>query len=177
MLYGLRGEDSIAELCRKEGPRPLAVMLETRRVVLLGFGQRHPGPDAEKRTLPVPHLAARAFGMGDAIARDHPVHRARMHDLMRAGAVAVFKRALAKVGDGGKADMRMGANVDAAAGEKFGWADHLPLGRGQRAADVEAADVAGARDDQRLDGPKAGVSCACSEFQLILASCSGMRRI
>ena len=72
-----------------------------------------------------------------------------MHDL-----------AVEQVGDGRKPDMRMRAHVDALAEEELGRAhlvpederaDHLALGRGQGAADLEAAEVAGAGHDHGLD--------------------------
>ena len=56
--------------------------------------------------------------------------------------------------------MRMRAHVDALAEEELGRAhlvpederaDHLAAGRGQRAADLEAAEVAGAGHDHGLD--------------------------
>ena len=73
-----------------------------------------------------------------------------MHDL-----------AVEQVGDGGQPDMRMRAHVDAVADEELGRAhlveedegpDHLPPGRRQRAAHREAAEIAGARHDDLLDG-------------------------
>ena len=65
-----------------------------------------------------------------------------------------------QIGDGREPDMRMRPHVDALAGAEFRRAhvveederpDHAALRRGQRAADREAAEVAGARDDHALD--------------------------
>ena len=73
-----------------------------------------------------------------------------MHDL-----------AIEQVGDGGEPDVRMRAHVDAGADEKLGGAhlveedegaDHLAACRGQRTAHREAAEVAGARHDDLLEG-------------------------
>ena len=92
---------------------------------------------------------------------DHPVHRAGMDDLVGAEAVAVLELALEEVGDGGEPDVRVRPHVDALAGDELRRPglveederpDHLPLRRRQRAAHLEAAEVAGARHDQRLDG-------------------------
>ena len=72
-----------------------------------------------------------------------------MHDL-----------AVEEVGHGGEPDMRMRAHVDALAEEELGRPhlveederpDHLPLRRRQRAAHLEAAEIAGARHDHGLD--------------------------
>ena len=69
--------------------------------------------------------------------------------------------ALEQVGDGGEADVRMRPHVDAVADQELGrphlveedeGPDHLLLRRGQRAAHLEAAEIAGARHDHVLDG-------------------------
>ena len=67
--------------------------------------------------------------------------------------------AVEQIGDGGKPDMGMRAHVDALPGDELHRshlveederADHLPLAMRQRAAHLEAAEVAGARHDDEL---------------------------
>ena len=85
-----------------------------------------------------------------------------------AQAVAMEHLALEQVGDGGEPDVRVRAHVDAVADQELGRAhlveedegpDHLLLRGGQRAAHLEAAEVAGTRHDHVLDGV-AGVRVA-----------------
>ena len=63
-----------------------------------------------------PHLGRRALGMDDAAPGRHPVHLARVDRLLRAEAVAVHDLAIEQISDGGKADVRMRAHVDAGPG-------------------------------------------------------------
>ena len=106
-------------------------------------------------------LAALALGMHDAAPGRHQVDLARPDGERGAEAVAVAHLALEQIGDGGEADVRVRAHVDAVADQELGrphlveedeGPDHLLLGRGQRAAHLEAAEVAGARHDDVLDG-------------------------
>ena len=69
--------------------------------------------------------------------------------------------AVVEIGDGREPDMGMRSHVDALAGDEFRRphlveederADHSPARGGQGAADLEAADVARPRHDDRLDG-------------------------
>ena len=121
-------------------------------------------------------VGGRALGMGDAAAGGHQVQRAGRDGDLRAQAVAVHDLALEQVGRGGEADMRVRADVDALADDEVGrahlvpedeGADHLPPRRGQGAADLEPAEVAGAGDDDGLDGV-AGV---------LVAEARGRRRV
>jgi hypothetical protein len=98
--------------------------------------------------------------MGDPLPRHHPVHGAGFDPLVGAKAVAVMEAALHQVGHGAKADVGVRADVDALAGQEFRrahlveedeGADHLTLGRRQRAAHLEPAKIAGAGDDDGLD--------------------------
>jgi hypothetical protein len=103
----------------------------------------------------------RAFGMRDAPAGGHQVHRAGLDFLDVALAVAVHDAAVEQIGDGGKPDMRMRANVHAFAGhelhraemvEEDEGADHLPLAMRQCAPHLESiAEVAGARHDDEVE--------------------------
>jgi hypothetical protein len=90
----------------------------------------------------------------------HPVDRARLDPLIGAEAVAVMHGAAIEIGDRGQPDMRMRADIDPLPGHELRRAhlveederpDHLALRRGQRAAHLEPAQIAGARDDQRFD--------------------------
>ena len=105
--------------------------------------------------------ARSALRMHDAGAGRHQVQLARLDGNGRAEAVAVHDLAVEQVGDGGEADVRMRAHVDAGADEKLGrphlveedeGADHLPPRRRQRTAHGKAAEIAGARHDDLLDG-------------------------
>ena len=140
----------------------LGVMLEARR------GRPPPPPAAPPRsgcrraTIAVAR-ASPALVRSECVTPapgDHPVHRAGMDHLVGAEAVAVLELAAEEIGDGGEPDMRMRPHVDALAGQELRRPrlveederpDHLPLRRRQRPAHLEAAEVAGARDDQRLD--------------------------
>ena len=135
-------------------------MLEARGGLLRALRQRHPGLDAEQIMRALSRRRARALGMCDAAPGDHPVDLAGQDELVRAQTVAMLELAAIEIGDGGEADVRMRPHVDALAGEKLGRShlieedegpDHLPARRRQRAAHREAAEVAGARDDEGLD--------------------------
>jgi len=156
-----RGETALHDH-RQVGRR---IMLERRRDFLRSLRQRDPALQAQ-HILALPALQVRrALGMGDAAARGHQVHRARLDLLDIALAVTVHDRAVEQIGDGGKPDMRMRAHVHALAGhelhrpemiEKDERADHLPLAVRQRPAHLESiAEIAGARHDdefQRVAG-------------------------
>ncbi|KAG1256364.1 hypothetical protein G6F65_016343 [Rhizopus arrhizus] len=92
--------------------------------------------------------------MDDAAAGRHPVHFARQNRLGVARAVTVHHRPFIQVGDGGPADVRVRAHVDARAGIEFhrthvvkehARPDGSALRRRDRTADGKAAQVAGAR--------------------------------
>ena len=143
----------------RQGVAPM--MFKNGRHVLVRLGQGDPGLDAKQAVRPFAPGGGCAFGMRDAAPRNHPVQRARRDDLIGADAVAVMKVAAIQIGDGAQADMGMGTHIDAAPGQEFRRSHlveederphHLPLGGGQGAAHLEPADVAGAGDDQRLDG-------------------------
>ena len=111
--------------------------------------------------------AVGALGMGDAGAGGHPVDVAGHDRLVGAEAVAVQDLALEQVGDGGEADMRVRAHVEAASGEELAGAhlveederaDHLALARRQGAADLEAAEVVRARQQDEFDRAWQGVA-------------------
>ena len=107
--------------------------------------------------------------MADPAPGHHPVHVTRDDHLIGTDGIAVPEAALEQVGHGAQPDMGMRAHVDPVAGQQFRrahlveedeGADHLPSGRGQGAAHLEAADVAAAGDDegfQRRGGDQVGV--------------------
>ncbi|MCY1297844.1 hypothetical protein D9M70_472970 [compost metagenome] len=73
--------------------------------------------------------------------------------------------AVEEIGDGRKPDMRMRAHVDRLAGaqqrrahavEEDEGTDQAPLRRRQGAANLQPADIAGARNDQMFDGVTGG---------------------
>jgi hypothetical protein len=77
-----------------------------------------------------------------------------------AEAVAMVHPAAIEIADRGQPDMGMRAHVHALGGQEFGrahlveedeTADHLPPWGGQGAAHLETAEIAGARNDDRLD--------------------------
>jgi hypothetical protein len=136
-------------------------MDERRRPVLVVLGQRDPGLDPEERHRVALGLVIGALGMGDAVAGHHPVDRAGLDPGIGAEAVAVVHPAAEQVADGGQPDMRVRTHIHAARGQELGrahlveedeGADHLPLRRGQRAAHLEPAQIAGTRDDHGVDG-------------------------
>ena len=104
-----------------------------------------------------------ALGMGDAAARGHPVDVARDDRLVRAEAVAVQDLALEQVGHGGEADVRVRPHVEPLPGQELArphlveedeGPDHLPLLRGQGAADLEAAEVVGAGQEHQFQAAR-----------------------
>ena len=105
-------------------------------------------------------VVGRALGMGDAAPGRHQVHGAR-RDLQRVAlAVAMHDAAVEQIGDGRKPDMRMRAHIHALPGDELHRPqlveederpDHLPLAMRQRAAHLEAAEVAGARHDDEFE--------------------------
>lgn len=126
------------------------VVVKRRRVVLMRLRQCHPGLDAVEARAGFARGLWRAFGMGDAAARGHPVHVAGPDYLLAAQAVPVHDLALEQIGHGGQADMRMRAHVDAVARchrhrPHMIEEDERPygLGRGgwQQAADGDIAEV------------------------------------
>ena len=136
-------------------------MHEGGRALLVRLRQRRPGLYAEQPRTLAALLRRRALGMDDAAAGRHQVQLAGADRQRRAEAVAVHDLAVEQVGDGGKPDVRVRAHVDAGADQELGrshlveedeGADHLPAHRGQRTAHREAAEVAGARHDDLLDG-------------------------
>ena len=142
----------------------LAVMLEDRVHLLAVLGQGDPGLDAVKAVRPLPAGGRGALGMSDALAGHHPVHRAGQDHLIGADTVAMMEIAAIEKGDGAQPDMRMRPDVDALTGQEFRRTglieederpDHLALRGGQGALDLEAAEIAGARNNRRLDGVEA----------------------
>ena len=92
------------------------------------------------------------------MARRHQVDLARRNPRIGAQTVAVMDAAAQQIGHRRKADMRMRPHIDALAGQKLGRPhlvkeyerpDHLSLGRGQRPAHLEAAQIPRARHDDR----------------------------
>src|SRR5262245_65583871 len=98
----------------------------------------------------------RAFRMHDATARGHPVHLARPDRNGRTQAVAMHDFAVKQVGNCGKPDVRVGANVEAIAGAEFcraemieenKRADHARSRGGQCATDGKVAQIDSAGHD------------------------------
>ena len=149
-----------------------AVVGEGRRLLLVASWAAPPRPGCRTGVLraaivgvaalpPYELLAGLALGVHDAAPRRHQVDLARPDRRRRAQAVAVPHLALEQVGDGGEPDVGVRAHVDAVADQELGrphlveedeGPDHLLLRRGQRAAHLEAAEIAGARHDHVLDG-------------------------
>jgi hypothetical protein len=127
----------------------------------VALGQRDPDLDALQALRAPACLGIGAFGVDDAAAGRHPVDVAGRDRLDEAEAVAMDDFTREEIGDGGEADMRVRANVDAAAGreldraelvEEDERADHAALRRRQHALHREAvAEVAGAGEDLVLD--------------------------
>jgi hypothetical protein len=99
--------------------------------------------------------------MHDALAGGHQVDFARPDRQRRSEAVAVEDLAVEQVGDGGEADMRMRAHVDALSKLELGGshlveedegADHLLADRGQGAPHAETAEVFRRRHNDLFDG-------------------------
>jgi hypothetical protein len=82
-------------------------MLEGGVDLLLVARQGEPGLDAGQLRAAGALAGRRAFGMNDAAAGRHQVHRARLDRLERAERIAVIDRAGEQVGDGGEIDVGM----------------------------------------------------------------------
>ena len=152
--------------------RPRPAVLDHRQGVgaVMGEGRRAllPGPRAGQPR-PAGRTAAAARGASPAAcARNGRFPRPAVIQLTSPGrigwtepqAVPVQDLSLDHPGDGGEPDMRVRPHVDAGAGqelrrphlvEEHERPDHPPLRRRQRPAHLEPADVAGARDDDRVD--------------------------
>ncbi len=104
-----------------------------------------------------------AFGMGDAASRSHPVDLSRPDHRLCGEAIAVGDLAVEQIADGGKADVWMRPDVDAA---REAWLegrrsevveederpDHATGGGRQDAADFEAAaQVVALRIQDQID--------------------------
>ena len=136
-------------------------MLERRRDFFLARRQRDPALQAQHLLAVAALHVGRAFGMRDAAAGGHQVHRAGLDLLDVALAVAVHDAAVEQIGDGGKPDMRMRAHVHALAGDELHrpemieedeGPDHLPLAMRQRAPHRKSvAEIAGARHDDEIE--------------------------
>ena len=103
----------------------------------------------------------RAFRMHDAAPGRHQVDVAGADDEFGAETVAMLDFAVEQIGDGGKPDMRMRFDVECLSGlqdrrahavEKDEGADETPLPGRQRTTHGKAANVAGAGNDEVLDG-------------------------
>src|SRR5258708_38186999 len=136
------------------------MMGEARLSLFLGARQPNPGLDAEYRRWRHAQIFGRALGMHDSASGGHPVDLAGPDRLDVPKAVAVLDLALEQVGDGGEADVRMWPHIDAGAGlegdrshliEEDEGADHAALAGGQHAADLEAAEIAHARNDHDVE--------------------------
>ena len=98
--------------------------------------------------------------MHDAAAGRHQIHVARLDDHFGAERIAVPDLAVEQIGDGGKPDMRVRTHIHRLAAAQYGrthaveedeGANQPPPCRRQRAADLEAANVLGVRNDHQLD--------------------------
>ena len=168
------GDDRRTDIAEAAGddpkPHPLAldlrqsgsiVMMEGGRRLLMGLGQGHPELDAEHPGIALPDFRGRAFRMGDAAARRHPIDRAGADHLAAAEAVAMHDLALEQICHRRQADMGMGADVESLASaqncgaeliEEDEGADHPALGGGQHPADLEAvAQILDPGEDRHLD--------------------------
>ena len=128
--------------------------------LLVLLRQRDPDLDPEELSACGADLLWRPLGVGDAASRSHPVHRAGTDWLHGPQAVAVEDLTLEQIGDGGQADVWMRPDVQPLAPaehrgshliEEDEGTDHAPPHRGERPPDREAAQVASARKDHRLD--------------------------
>src|SRR3546814_6959744 len=72
----------------EDGQRIGRVVVESRVVFFVGFGQGNPGLDAVEAAAALAH-AVETLGMTDARSRRHPVQGSRQDVLMDAQAVAV----------------------------------------------------------------------------------------
>ena len=155
-----KDQPDLLSLARKLGQGVTPDMSKLRCIVLPVLWQGQPGLQAKHRHRRLPRLAIGAFGMGDPLARQHPVHRAGLDPDVRAKAVAMMHPPFQKIGHGPQPDMRVRANVDTLPSQELCRSHlieederthHLSLSRRQRAADLEPAQIAGARNNHRLN--------------------------
>ena len=163
MAPGFAGEQAGVAAAEIEARQGLLRMMDERGVDFgVGFRQSDPGLDAVHALAGRALCGRRAFGMADAGAGRHPVHRARADGEVVAERILVGHRAFEEVGDGRKADMRVGADIEtrsrrighgAEMVEEDEGADHFLRVERQDAADLEAAaEILLARADDSGDG-------------------------
>src|SRR6478736_763633 len=99
--------------------------------------------------------------MNDAAPGSHPVEFPRSDRQFGSERVAVHDLAIEEIRDGREPDMGMRSDIHPGPEQELGWphlveederANHLALSRRERAADLEAAKIAGARHNHGFDG-------------------------
>ncbi len=143
--------------------------------LLMRFGRRQPDLQAVHPRAAVAQLFGGTFDVRHSAAGGHPADFAGAHALVAAEAVLVQQLTLEQVGEGGEADMRMLADVHAAAGgvirfqhmvEKHEGADTAAFGRRQRPQDRLAFDVFGAGRDNDHERFSTGRAGRCTEHNV-----------
>src|SRR5579883_194982 len=147
-----------------------------------GFGllvrpwQPHPGLEAGHKPAGGPDWRVGPLRMRDAAPSGHPIDLAGADCLRGAQRIAMKDLARKEIGNGGEADMRMGAYVDASAGrearrahliQEYEGADHPSLRRGQGPPDLESAKIMETRND---DGFQSGPGFGRDRHRLLQLS-------
>ena len=109
------------------------MMVESWWNILMGLRQREPGLKAVHALTCLPFRGWGSFRVDNAVSGGHPVHSARLYRLGEAEIVAMHDFAFEKVGDGRKADMRVRADADTAAGREVGGSHMVEEDKGSNA--------------------------------------------
>src|ERR1700738_1334050 len=98
-------------------------MRERRLGLLVRLGQRHPRLKSMQPLTFDPVLRRGALRMDNPVARGHPVDVARLDALHGPETVTVHDRALEKIRDRRKADVRVRPDIDALSRGKCRWTE------------------------------------------------------
>ncbi len=122
LLSTARDEKSVLRVHPDRRSRPVTVIREGRRRVLVALRQSEPSLDPEQAVRPAARRRRNALRMGDSAARDHPVQCARTDDSIGPGAGPAMDVAAAEAGHGGETDLRMRPDIDTLARQTCGGA-------------------------------------------------------
>lgn len=159
LLSTARDEKSVLRVHPDRRSRPVTVIREGRRRVLVALRQSEPSLDPEQAVRPAARRRRNALRMGDSAARDHPVQCARTDDSIGPGAGPAMDVAAAEAGHGGETDLRMRPDIDTLARQTCGgaglvedpaWRDRPAIRCRHGASNLEAAEIPCTETDERL---------------------------
>lgn len=159
LLSTARDEKSVLRVHPDRRSRPVTVIREGRRRVLVALRQSEPSLDPEQAVRPAARRRRNALRMGDSAARDHPVQCARTDDSIGPGAGPAMDVAAAEAGHGCETDLRIRPDIDTLARQTCGgaglvedtaWRDRAAIRCRHGASNLEAAAIPCTETDERL---------------------------